>query len=309
MTSGKKNKPHALLKRPDAPLGASLVVISSIFYASYGIWTKLMGDFFGGYTASALRSIIVLIIIVPVALFFHQLQPINWRRNWHHIVGMTVSSLFMWGPLYYAILHAGIGIALTINYACYIIGMFLFGRLFNGEQFTKDKWFSIILSLIGLFFVFSPNVTDFKWLALGAAVLSGISSSSVGVITKKIDYNTSQSTIFLWLTSVVANVCMAFVIGEKQPLIGMYVQWLYLCLFAIASVLASWTLVKGVKMVEAGAAGILGLFEIVFGVLFGIVFFDEHLSLLISIGVLIIITAAAIPYIKDYNEKRGVLEN
>jgi drug/metabolite transporter (DMT)-like permease len=54
-------------QKPKAPLGASLIAVSSFFYASYGIWTKLMGDFFGGYTASGLRSTLVILLILPLA--------------------------------------------------------------------------------------------------------------------------------------------------------------------------------------------------------------------------------------------------
>src|ERR1700741_2496517 len=101
-------------KKYTAPLGASLVVLSSFFYATYGIWTKLMGDFFGGYTASALRSVLVLLILLPIALVYRKLEPLNLKQNWRYIAGMLVASLFTWGPLYYAILHAGVGISLAI---------------------------------------------------------------------------------------------------------------------------------------------------------------------------------------------------
>ena len=307
MSTNGKNQSMRKISKPTAPLGASLIVLSSLFYASYGIWTKLMGDFFGGYTASALRSILVLIILLPIAIFYRQLSSVNWRRNWPSLFGMVVSSLFIWGPLYYAILHAGIGIALAVNYASLVIGMFFFGGLFAGERFIKDKWISIFLGLIGLWFLFIPALSSFRWLALGAAVLSGLSTASNAVMVKKISYNATQSTVFLWLTSVVANVFMALLLGEKQPALGWHIQWLYLCIFAIASIFASWTFVKGVKLIEAGASGILGLLEIVFGVIFGVIFFRERLGLEVLFGIFVIIMAAAIPYIKDYNSKRGVL--
>src|SRR5579864_2790117 len=111
---------HTKVSRPTAPLGASLIVLSSIFYASYGIWTTLMGNFFGGYTASALRSILILAILVPIALVYKQLGPVKWRKNRIYLIGMLLSSLFVWGPFYYAILHIGIGIALAVNYACIV---------------------------------------------------------------------------------------------------------------------------------------------------------------------------------------------
>lgn len=90
-------------RRLTAPFGASLIVFSSIFYASYGIWTTLMGNFFGSYTASALRSILVLLIFIPIALVYRQFGAVQWRRNGKYLAGMLFSSLFIWGPFYYAI--------------------------------------------------------------------------------------------------------------------------------------------------------------------------------------------------------------
>lgn len=78
-----------------APLGASLIVLSSLFYASYGIWTTLMGNFFGGYTASALRSVLVLLILVPIALAYRQLSAINLKQNWRYLAGMLLASILV----------------------------------------------------------------------------------------------------------------------------------------------------------------------------------------------------------------------
>jgi drug/metabolite transporter (DMT)-like permease len=259
---------------PKAPLGAGLVVLSSFFYASYGIWTKLMGNFFNGYTASTLRSVLVLVLLAPLAFTYRQIEPLNIRRNWGYITGMFVASLFTWGPLYYAILHAGVGISLAIAYASIVIGMFLFGRLFAGERFTKDKIISAVLGIIGLGLIFTPSTTTLGWLALMAALVSGVSSAANNVFAKRITYNATQSTLILWTVSVIA----------------------------------SWSFVKGVKLIDAGAAGILGLLEIVFGVFFGVIFFHERPDVMAIVGIGVIIVAAAVPYVKDFNVTRGTLE-
>ena len=295
-------------RKLNAPLGATLVVLSSFFYATYGIWTTLMGNFFGGYTASALRSVLVLVIVFPIALLLRQLEPLNWRHNWRYILGMVVASLLVWGPLYYAILHAGIGITSAVNYTSIVIGMFFFGWLLEGERFSRDKWISSILGIVGLLLIFTPSVASFGWLAFAGAAASGFSVAANGVIAKKMPYNTMQSTIFLWISSLVANVIMALIIHEPYPQIGWHAQWLYLVFFAIASVAASWSFIGGLKRIDAGAAGILGLLEIVFSVIFGLAFFHQHLGLIVLVGVATVIAAAAIPYIGDYNTKRGTLE-
>jgi drug/metabolite transporter (DMT)-like permease len=297
-----------MAKKYKAPLGASLVVVSSLFYASYGIWTKLMGNFFDGYTASALRSVLVLVILIPIAFAYRSLQPVELRRNWRYMGGMIIASLVTWGSLYYAILHAGVGISLTVAYASIVIGQFFFGWLFVRERFTRDKALSAVLGIVGLALIFAPTTKGLAVLALVAALASGLSSAANAVFAKKIHYNATQSTIVLWSASVVANFFMAAILHRPYPSVGLHIEWLWLILFAVASVIASWSLVRGVKLIDAGAAGVLGLLEIVFGVLFGVIFFGERPGLAALGGIVVIIAAAAIPYFKDYNAQKGTLE-
>jgi drug/metabolite transporter (DMT)-like permease len=257
-----------------------------------------MGDSFGGYTASALRSVLVLLILVPIAIRLGGFEPVVIRKNWKYVLGMIFGSFFIWGPLYYSILHAGVGLALTINYACIVIGMFLFGWLLAGEKLTKRKAAAACVGFLGLVVIFSPADARLAWLALGAASLSGLATAFDAVLSKKIPYNTTQTTIVIWITSVIANTIMALFIREPFPAdLGM--KWLYLLCFAIVSVIASWALTRGVKLIDAGIAGILGLLEIVFALMIGVIFFHEKPGFAGIAGALIIILASAIPYLNN----------
>lgn len=281
-----------------APLGASLIVLSSVFYASYGIWTTLMGDAFGGYMASGLRSSIVVIILLCIAYFAKKFEPLQLRRAWPYILGIFATSMIVWGPLYYAILHAGIGISLTVSYACIVIGMLFFGWLFSGERLTRSKLLSAGFGIIGLGLIYLPSIHSIGWLALGAAVMSGFGAALNTVCVKLIPYNATQSITVGWTVSAPANLLMAFLLGESAPTFGFDAVWGYLVLFAVASVVSSWTFTSGLKLIDAGIAGILGLLEIVFAVLFGILFFNEHPGPLVLAGACVIIVSAAIPYIQ-----------
>lgn len=288
-----------------APLGASLVVLSSFFYASYGIWTKLMGNFFGGYTASAWRSVVAVALLAPVAAVLGRLEPLRWRATWRQWAGMLVASSFIWGPLYFAILHAGIGLSLTTNYACIVIGMILCGRFMFGERFTRDKWLSAGLGIVGLIMIFGPSNGTFGWLALGAAAISGLATALNMSLSKQLVYGSAQTTLALWITSIVANTIMAVALREAPTIWEWRVEWLYLVAFAVASVVASWSFVRGLKLIEAGTAGVLGLLEIVFGVMFGILFFQERPAILELAGVVVVIIAAMIPYLNELQSKRA----
>ena len=111
----------------------------------------------------------------------------------------------------------------------------------------------------------------------------------------------------MWAVGLVANVCMALLFKEAHPTVELRAEWLYIILFAVASVMATWSMIAGVKLIEAGAAGILGLLEIVFGLGFGIIFFHERPGTAALVGAVVIIAASAIPYVKDFNLKRGTL--
>ena len=293
-------------KRLNIPIGSSLIVLSSFFYASYGIWTRMMGDFFGGYTASALRSILVLVILMPIALWYRKFEPINWKRNWQYLAGLTFVFFFIWGLLYYSILHAGIGISLGVNYAMIVIGSFILGSLFASERFTKDKAIWALFGIVGLALVFGSSVGNLGWKPLVAVVISGLASAVYNLIAKRMPYNATQSTVLIWVTSAIANVIMALILSEVHPEIGWHAQWLYLVVFALMSVIASWTFVKGIQLVEVGIAGILGLLEIVFGVLLGVIFFKEQLGIVVLIGMAIIIAAASIPYLQELHKSSEV---
>jgi drug/metabolite transporter (DMT)-like permease len=295
-------------KASRAPIGASLIVLSSVFYATYGVWTKLMGNFFGSFTASALRCVLVLGGLIIIAVVRRELQKINWRRDRKWLVTMVISSIFVSAPLYYAVLNAGIGISLAIAYIGIVIGMFIFGWLFENEQFTKEKLGATVLGVLGIVLVFSPSIKLGGWLALTGALAAGLATALNMATTKKVPYNGSQSAILVWGSGVLANVPMAFLLRESLPSVGWHAQWGYLLLFAAASLVASWTFIKGLKLVEAGAAGILGLLEVVFGVLFGIIFFHERPSLVVLIGIASIVAAAAIPYLQHYNARKGTLD-
>lgn len=115
-----------------------------------------MGNFFDGYTASALRSVVVVLILASITFYYRRFEPLNLRKNWPYILGMLIASLFIWGPLYFAILEAGVGISLAVAYASIVIGMLFFGWLFASERFTKDKAVSAVLGIIGLALIFLP---------------------------------------------------------------------------------------------------------------------------------------------------------
>lgn len=265
-----------------------------------------MGDGFGSFIQAVLRSCLVVILLLPIAFYRKELAKIHWRRDCWLLVGQLISSLLIAAPLYYSVLKVGVGLGIGITYAGIILGSFLFGWLFNSERYTRDKFLSTVLGLLGLWLVFTPNLKMLGFLAMGAALLSGLASGLNMVVNKKLKYSASQTAIMTWAATALVDIPFVFVAHEHVP--NFDIHWLYLLLFAFASLAASWTLIGGLKLIEAGAAGILGLLEIVFGVVYGAIFFQERPGLLPLLGMAVIVMAAAVPYIQHYNRQKGTIE-
>lgn len=294
--------------KSSAPYGASLVVLSSLFYATYGVWTKLIGNYFGAFTQGTLRSGLTTSFLLIAAIVFKQLRRVHWRRDAKWFALSFFSSIFIPATMYYSVLNAGIGVSIGIAYIGIVLGMFFFGWLLAKERFTKDKWLSTLLGILGLGLVFLPGIEAATWLAMIAALGGGVAVALNIVVSKKLPYSALQTAVIAWALGSLANLPFIFLFGESVPAGGWHAEWLFIVLFALTSVVASWAVIQGVKLVEAGAAGVLGLLEIVFGVLLGVVFFSERPGALTLLGLLAILAAAAIPYFKDYNAKRGTLE-
>lgn len=130
-----------------------------------------------------------------------------------------------------------------------------------------------------------------------AALISGLAIGANTVMTKQLTYETTQATLVLWVTSFCANLPLVFVLQEPLPTLAWQIEWLYVVLFALASVLSSWLLLAGMKYIDAGWAGILGLLEIVFGVMFGYLFFAERIGLVPTLGIILIMAASAMPHL------------
>jgi len=279
-----------------AALGASLVVSSSFFYALYGVWTRLMGDSFGDYQQAVARSLVVVAVMLPIAIRRKELARLRWGRDWQWFLFSMVSSALIAGPMYYAVLRVGIGLSAGLQYAGIVLGMFFFGWLFSRERYTARKFIATALAFAGLGCIFAPSIHLASLLPLLAALGSGFATGLNVVSSQKMPYSASQTTVIAWTGGVLGNIGMVYLAGETHHHIAFGVSWLYVALFGLTSVAASWSVIRGVKLIDAGSAGILGLLEIVFGVLFGVVFFAERPSIVALAGMAVIMLAASIPY-------------
>ena len=96
--------------------GASLVTISALFFATYGIWSKLMLGTFGEYNQATVKAIILLSFIIPYAFVSKTFKKINKSDYiWFFIIA-SVGGLNQ-APYYFGFEHLTVGSATLLFYS------------------------------------------------------------------------------------------------------------------------------------------------------------------------------------------------
>ena len=284
--------------------GISLILFSSLLFASYGVWAKLIGDgmdpFFQGWS----RAVIIILFLAPILFYKKLIVPIK-RNDWKWFLIFLAFTSGTQAPLFYAFTHMDIGSATLLFFVSMLLTMFTVGFLFLGEKITRIKLISFALACIGMYSVFSFSLVAFTLLAALMAILNGIASG--GEISSSKKFSSSYSTLYItwlsWIVILITNAPISVLLNERIFLPTLDIVWLWQLGYTVASMLAFWLIIEGLKHVEAGVGGLLGLFEIVLSILLGIILFREELTTQIVIGSILILTAAALPHIKNIQEK------
>lgn len=291
----------------DHQKGVILIFLSTIMFGSYGVWSKLMGDTFDVFYQGGSRAVIIGIVLLPVLLYKKQFVSID-RKDWKWLSVYLIFTIFTQAPLYYAFTHMDIGSASLLFFTSFILTMYIIGVLFLGEKLTRVKFVSFVLACIGMYVVFSFSLVAFTILAVLMAIVNGIASGGEVASSKKLTgkYSSLYLTWLSWIAIVLTNIPISILLGETLLIPSLNIAWLYQLGYSAVSLFAFWFLIHGLKYVEASIGGLIGLLEIVFAILFGILLFDEQLTSKVVVGAVIILTAAALPHVSEMCEKRDI---
>lgn len=289
----------------DPKKGIILIFLSSIMLGSYGVWSKLIGNSFGVFYQGWSRALIILIVLLPILLWNKQIVPIK-KRDLGWLALFLVFTSLTQAPLFYAFNHMNMGSATLLFFVSMLLTMYIVGILFLGEKTTRTKFISFILAILGMYLIFSFSLIAFSLLAAILAIVNGIASGGEVSFSKKLtgNYSPLYITWLSWVIIVLTNAPISILVGEFQRLPSFEIVWLYQLGYALVSIFAFWLIIKGLKYTEAGIGGLIGILEIVFSILFGIILFHEQLTSKVLSGAVLIITAAALPHLKEIINKK-----
>jgi drug/metabolite transporter (DMT)-like permease len=289
--------------------GALIILASAVFFGTYGVWSKLMGDTFPPFYQAWVRSILVILFMAPFMIKANRFQKIK-KKDWPALSVFILFCVFTQAPLYYAFNNAPIGTVQLIFYSMFVITAYIVGRFYLGETINKVKLISMLLAFVGLTLVFGTSVITFAPLGLGLAMLNGVASGGEVASSKKIEDKYSPSLIVFWgwIFTLLTHLPISLLIGESQVGFTFTQPWLWLLIYSIVNALAFWLVIVGFRYVDASIGSLIGLLEVIFAVIFGAVIFDEILSVSVYFGGVLILSAAMLPDLLNIIRKKKTKE-
>ncbi|MEK7648629.1 MAG: DMT family transporter [Patescibacteria group bacterium] len=275
--------------------GSSLVLISALIFGSYGVWSRLIGSAMGNFYQGWTRAFLILLVLVPIAYLRKEIVRIHPKDRFWMALFLLFTSLTQ-APLFYAFNHMDIGTAQLLFYVSMLLTMNVIGVCTFDERMTKLKIISSLLAFIGMYLVFSFSLEAFTLFAALMAIVNGVASGGEVAFSKKLTGNYSPLYVVLlsWAIILPTNAVLSLGFGEIQIAPSLSIPWFWQLCYSAVSLAGFWLVIEGVKYIDASIAALIGLMEVLFGILFGVVVFGERITPLIIIGGICIISAASL---------------
>jgi drug/metabolite transporter (DMT)-like permease len=285
--------------------GYLMILASALCFASYGVWSRIMGPDFAIFYQGWVRSALILLILLPLMVFGKHSRPIKKSdRSWFLVT--MLFTLFTQVPLYYAFNHLPLGTATFIFYGLFLLTSYAVGWRFLSETITAIKILSFFLALVGLILTFGLSLNTFSLSALLLAALNGIASGGEVATSKKLTmrYSSLQITTYSWILILLTHLPLSILLGEKQLIPAFNLEWFSMIGYALSGLGGFWLVIEGFRHVDASIGGLIGLLEIVFSAALGVFLFSDALSVSVILGGAVIILAAVLPDIQALKHRK-----
>lgn len=280
--------------------GITYILTSAFFFGTYGIWSRLMSNAFGEFSQAWSRGLLLLIFILLVNVKMKLFKPIT-KKDFQWFALIALAGGLNQAPYYFGFEHLSIGAATMLFYAALVVGGYLIGKFVFNERLTAIKYLSLFLAFGGMAAIYQLSLDSSQFLPATLTIIAGLLGATSAVLPKKLSghYHEFQIMAGYFLVMFIANIAFAHFFNQNLPDLTQTTAWFAWAAYAIAMMLANFTVIEGFKYLDASIGSLIGLAEILFGVLFGIILFGEPLTPGMIIGAILILASAALPNLKS----------
>lgn len=278
--------------------GATLVLGSAFFYATYGIWSRLMASSFGEFSQAWTRYLILLIVVLLINWKWKIFRPLV-KKDLPWLILIAIGGMNQ-APYYFGFKHLSVGTAVMLFYTSLVMGGYFWGKFVFKEKITIKIMFSLVLAILGMLVIYKFDLKPNQILPALMTILAGFMGSAGVILPKKMIGKYPEFQVMTWylVLGIFANGIISVVLKDAMPGLNQVKPWLAQLGYTTTFLLANWAAIKGYKYFDASVGSLLGMAEILFGIIFGIILFRESLTMGMIYGAILIIISAALPHIK-----------
>jgi S-adenosylmethionine uptake transporter len=273
---------------------ASWMILASLFFSTMGVCIKYASAHFHTFELVFFRGLIGVIFMASLC----QVQgvplrtPIPMMHVWRSVVGVT--SLAAW---FYAIAHLPLATAMTLNYMSGIwVAVFLVGgTLVMGRLQEATRQGPIVLTVIagfgGVILLLRPTIEQDQLFAGLIGLLSGLIAALAYIQVAalgRLNEPEARTVFYFSVGTTVVGAVLMLVTG-MSPWVWPSLLWLLPVgvLAALGQLCMTKAYSRGSTLVVAN----LQYSGIVFGALFGLMLFGEHIPLMGWLGIALIMAS------------------
>lgn len=274
------------------------IIIAASLWGTIGIIVK--NFYAAGFSPIQLVTFRTLIgascIFVYLALRDREKLKISFR-DWWLFIGTGIISFVFFNICYFiSVERNGLSVASVLLYTAPAF-VFLLSVMIFKESVTKIKIFALVLALTGCTFVsgaLEGSGGSMDLYGIFAGILAGFGYGLYSIFAKLAlkKYDTVTVTFYTFLFGAIGALPFARM-GEVPGMITSGAVAMNIVLLAVIITILPFTLyTKGLSGVEPSKASILATIEPIVATIFGVVLFQEEMTLLKISGILLVIGAA-----------------
>jgi drug/metabolite transporter (DMT)-like permease len=259
---------------------------------------------FGEFSQAWTRGLLLLVVVLLLNWKLKFIRKIE-KKDWKWFLAIAIAGGINQAPYFLGFEHLSIGTATLLFYASLVVGGYILGKIFFNERMTVVKIVSLLVAIFGMVLIYGFTLTPSQVFPASMTVLAGLLGSSTVILSKKLvgNYHELQIMLGYFICQVLFNYPMALILGDALPVLQISTPWLGQLGYAIAMMLANMAAITGFGYLDPSIGSLIGLAEILFGVIFGVLIFGEVLGAGVIAGGICIILAAALPSLVEMKQK------
>ena len=281
--------------------GVLYMLFASFLFAGMGVFAKLLSQHLPSLEVVFFRNIFG-VLLVGASLWHRPMRHEGgrpWLLFFRGFVGFLALLMF-----FYDIAHIPLAEAMTYSKTS-PIWTAIFAFIFLKEVLTKSQWGAIVLGFLGMVLITDPWQTPFdKYDLLG--LLSGVGAALAYTSVRELKryYDTRAIVLsFMGVGSIGPLVLMWISryidVPELDFMFSRFVmpqgkEWLFIVAMGLLATLAQIYMTKAYGVTKAGVVGAASYSNIVFSIIFGLLFLGDPLPGIVEFLGIICITLGGI---------------